>query len=139
MTTKTQPAPGMRRCIGSKTYGIEPHEAPVEDFPTQPSQRDGLGRMCRTHWTEYTRALGQARRAKSPFALPEPTPPHDALVVEPARTTVELSPSLRASLNFAAGISRQRRARGTPEPIRTRTPKRKGAAVPASDSQGDAG
>ena len=139
MTTKTQPAPGMRRCIGSKTYGIEPHEAPIEDFPAQPSQRDGLGRMCKRHWTAYTRALGQARRAKRPCALSEPTPPQNALVAEPARTAVELSPSLRASMNFAAGISRQRRARGTPEPIRTRTLKRKGAAVPTADAQGDAG
>ena len=44
----------LRRCIGSKTFGIEPHEAPVDDFPIQPSQKDGLGRLCRPHWTQYT-------------------------------------------------------------------------------------
>jgi len=89
-----------RTCIGSKTFAIEGHEAPVEDFPVQPSRKDGLGTMCRPHWTEYTRALRRASVA--------------------AVTTVEFSPGLRASLNFAAGISRQRRARGKPEPIRTR-------------------
>ncbi|MHB8397812.1 MAG: hypothetical protein ACYDCI_02630 [Candidatus Limnocylindrales bacterium] len=47
----------MRTCIGSKTFGIESHEAPVEDFPVQPSRKGGLGTMCRPHWTEYTRAL----------------------------------------------------------------------------------
>ncbi len=41
--TKKDTNTEMRRCIGSKTFGIEPHEAPVTDFPTQPSQKDGLG------------------------------------------------------------------------------------------------
>jgi hypothetical protein len=39
----------MRRCIGSARFGIEPHDAPIEDFPKQPSQKDGLGRMCKVH------------------------------------------------------------------------------------------
>ncbi len=47
--TATTESTGLRRCIGSKRYGIEPHDAPVEDFPRQPSQKDGLGRMCKTH------------------------------------------------------------------------------------------
>jgi hypothetical protein len=47
----------MRQCIGSKTFGIEPHDAPIEDFPVQPSRKDGLGRMCKTHWNQYTTAL----------------------------------------------------------------------------------
>ena len=53
----------LRRCIGSAKFGIEPHEAPIEDFPKQPSTRDGLGRMCRVHWTAYTRALRKAAQA----------------------------------------------------------------------------
>jgi len=72
----------LRQCIGSKRYGIERHEAPVEDFPAQPSQKDGLGRMCRTHWNEYTRGLARdakARRAaaadKPSTADPEPADP----------------------------------------------------------------
>ena len=39
----------MRKCIGSARFGIEAHDAPVTDFPAQPSQKDGLGRMCKTH------------------------------------------------------------------------------------------
>ncbi|CAN5749360.1 hypothetical protein BH23CHL7_BH23CHL7_17190 [soil metagenome] len=54
----------MRRCIGSKTFGIEPHEAPVADFPAQPSQKDGLGRMCKPHWRQYTNALRKAAVAR---------------------------------------------------------------------------
>ena len=50
----------MRRCIGSTRFGIEPHEVPVDDFPAQASQKDGLGRMCKPHWTDYTRALRKA-------------------------------------------------------------------------------
>lgn len=79
--TTTQTATGVRRCIGSATFGIEPHEAPVDDFPTQPSAKDGLGRMCKPHWTEYTRALRTASVARkaaeveaAPAAEPEPEP-----------------------------------------------------------------
>lgn len=63
----------MRRCIGSAKFGIEPHEAPVDDFPVQPSQKDGLGRMCKPHWNEYTGALRKAALArKAAEAVPEP-------------------------------------------------------------------
>ena len=54
----------MRRCVGSKTFGIEPHDAPVADFPVQPSRKDGLGVMCKKHWTEYTGALRRAAQAR---------------------------------------------------------------------------
>ena len=47
----------MRKCIGSAKFGIEAHEAPVGNFPAQPSQKDGLGRMCKAHWNQYTAAL----------------------------------------------------------------------------------
>jgi hypothetical protein len=52
----------LRKCIGSTRFGIEAHEAPVADFPVQPSQKDGLGRMCKVHWNQYT--AGLARDAK---------------------------------------------------------------------------
>jgi len=58
-----------RRCLGSAKFGIEPHEAPIEDFPKQASQKDGLGRMCRVHWNAYTTALRKAaieRKAAEP-------------------------------------------------------------------------
>lgn len=56
---------GARRCVGSTTFGIEPHDAAVSDFPVQPSRKDGLGTMCKPHWTEYTRALRRAQRARA--------------------------------------------------------------------------
>ena len=61
----------LRRCIGSTRFGIEPHDAPVGDFPSQPSQKDGLGRMCKTHWNAYT--AGLARDAKARKAAAEVT------------------------------------------------------------------
>jgi hypothetical protein len=54
----------LRRCIGSARFGIEPHDAPVEDFPKQPSQKDGLGRMCKTHWNQYTAGLARDAKAR---------------------------------------------------------------------------
>lgn len=65
----------MRTCIGSAKFGIEAHEAPVDDFPVQPSQKDGLGRMCKPHWNAYTSALRKAALArKAAEAVPEPKP-----------------------------------------------------------------
>ena len=54
----------MRRCIGSAKFGIEAHEAPATEFPAQPSQKDGLGRMCKTHWNAYTNGLRKAALAR---------------------------------------------------------------------------
>jgi hypothetical protein len=47
-------------------HPIEPHEAPVEDFPRQPSQRDGLGRMCAAHWRQYTGGLARDAKMRRP-------------------------------------------------------------------------
>lgn len=58
----------LRRCIGSTRFGIEPHEAPVEEFPKQPSQKDGLGRMCKTHWNQYTAGLARDAKARKAAA-----------------------------------------------------------------------
>jgi hypothetical protein len=52
-----------RRCVGSTRFGIDPHEAPAEDFPKQPSQPDGLGRMCREHWKTHTAGLRRDAQA----------------------------------------------------------------------------
>ena len=63
----------LRGCIGSTRFGIEAHDAPVGDFPTQPSQKDGLGRMCKPHWNQYTTELRKAAiAAKATDGEPEP-------------------------------------------------------------------
>jgi hypothetical protein len=59
-----------RNCIGSKRFGIEPHDAPVADFPKQPSQKDGLGRMCNTHWNQYTAGLARDAKARKAAEAP---------------------------------------------------------------------
>ena len=58
MTAKktTAPTTELRRCSGSTRFGIEPHEAPIREFPKQPSRKDGLGTMCREHWSAYVKA-----------------------------------------------------------------------------------
>jgi len=62
ITPSTEP---QRRCIGSATFGIEPHQAALADFPLQPSRKDGIGLLCKPHWTLYTRSLRQAARARA--------------------------------------------------------------------------
>lgn len=78
----------LRRCIGSAKYGIEAHDAPIDDFPVQPSQRDGLGRMCKPHWNAYTSALRKAALARKANFAEEPTveatPPEAEPGPEPA-------------------------------------------------------
>ncbi len=101
----------LRKCIGSAKFGIEAHEAPVGEFPAQPSQKDGLGRMCKAHWNQYTSALRKAalaRKAAEGGAATEAVP-------------IEPEPDAK------------------PEPIRTRAPRRRQQALPEAGSQGDAG
>ncbi len=101
----------LRRCIGSTTFGIEAHEAPPDEFPAQPSQKDGLGRMCKPHWNQYTSALRKAalaRKAAEGEAATEAAPTES----EPVEA---------------------------PEPTRPRGKRERKAAVPEAGSQGDAG
>ncbi len=88
MTRKDMTIP-IRRCIGSTRFGIEAHEAPENEFPAQPSAKDGLGRMCHTHWRQYTNALRKAavaRKAEEPTGPVEypATPEPDATPEGPA-------------------------------------------------------
>jgi hypothetical protein len=72
---RTIDMPDLRRCIGSARFGLEAHEAPVEDFPVQPSQKDGLGRLCKPHWNQYTSGLRKAAAAaKAADTATTPTP-----------------------------------------------------------------
>jgi hypothetical protein len=100
----------LRKCIGSAKFGIEAHEAPVGDFPAQPSQKDGLGRMCKPHWNQYTTALRKAalaRKAAEGGAATEGAPTES----EPAAVTARRG----------VGGRKAKEARATkPEPIRTR-------------------
>ena|SRR3989304_1029743 len=92
----------MRRCIGSKTFGIAAHEAPVGDFPAQPSQKDGLGRMCRPHWRAYTNALRKAAVARKAAEAGEVAP-----------ETAEAAPAAEPE---TPAPRRSRRAKATAEP-----------------------
>ena len=116
----------MRKCIGSAKFGIEAHDAPVADFPTQPTQRDGLGRLCKTHWTEYTRALRVAATGRQPA-------PASVAEVEPARADKLAAKAARTAIRNKAKPARK------PEPIRTRVPRGRQEAAPEAGSQGDAG
>ncbi len=110
----------LRRCIGSAKFGIEAHEASADDFPVQPSQKDGLGRMCKPHWNQYTTALRKAALARKGE---EPA----AVATQEARTE-------------GVGRRRAKEARAAkPEPIRTRSPRGRRKAAPQAGSQGDAG
>ena len=83
----------LRKCIGSPRFGIEAHEAQVEDFPVQPSQKDGFGRMCRVHWNQYTTALRNAAvAAKAEQDAPEPAETTPAAIeAKPLRAKAKAS------------------------------------------------
>jgi hypothetical protein len=65
----------LRRCIGSARFGIEAHDAPVAAFQSQPSQKDGLGRMCKAHWSQYTAGLARDAKARKVAAEGDASPP----------------------------------------------------------------
>jgi hypothetical protein len=129
---RTSDVADMRKCIGSATFGIEAHEAPPDEFPAQPSQKDGLGRMCKPHWNQYTSALRKAALARKAV---EGVAPAEALSTEPEPVAV-------AAPKAPGGRKTKESRTPKPEPIRTkpaRAPKRDGALMPAAGSQGDAG
>jgi hypothetical protein len=114
----------LRRCLGSARFGIEAHELPPDDFPVQPSQRDGLGRMCKTHWNQYTKALRKAALARKAAEAGAPSESAPAAVAAPK----------------AVGSRKIQEARTPkPEPIRTRGPRGRQQRLPEAGSQGDAG
>jgi hypothetical protein len=81
----------LRKCIGSAKFGIEAHEAPATEFPAQPSQKDGLGRMCKTHWNAYTNALRKASLARKAAEAPaEHEPVAEAEPAKPKRGRKEV-------------------------------------------------
>ena len=100
----------LRRCIGSAKFGIGGHDAPPEDFPVQPSQKDGLGRMCKTHWNQYTAALRKAALA--------PKAAEGGVSTEVAPT--ESEPAAVAARKGVGGRKAKEALTATPEPIRTR-------------------
>lgn len=101
----------MRRCIGSTKFGIEAHDAAVTDFPAQPSQKDGLGRMCKPHWNQYTSGLRKASLARK------------AAEGEVATEVAPTKPDPGEA----------------PSPVRTRAKRGSKAVAPAAGAQGDAG
>jgi hypothetical protein len=75
--------PDLRSCVAGvavayevSNFAVSAHEAPPDEFPAQPSQKDGLGRMCKPHWNQYTSALRKAALARkaSETAPAEPEP-----------------------------------------------------------------
>ena len=110
MTTRKTTTTELRRCTGSARFGIEPHEAPVGDFPKQPSRKDGLGTMCTEHWRAYVKGLHEARA----------TAPKATALVTDTGETVPLSAAGAKKLDATLA--------------RVAKPKRARAAKPAADS-----
>src|SRR5664280_1163654 len=115
----------MRKCIASAKFGIEAHEAPIGDFPVQPSQKDGLGRMCKPHWNQYTKELRKAALVRKADG---------AVAAEEAST--ESAPAAVASPMAVGGKTAKKARAATPEPIRTRVPRGRQEAAPEAGSQG---
>ncbi len=115
----------LRRCIGSAKFGIEAHDAPPEDFPAQPSQKDGLGRMCKPHWNQYTTALRKAALARKAA---------DGAVATEAAPT-EPRPAAVAARKGVGGRTTKKARAANPEPIRTRIPRgRRQAGEPTQET-----
>ena len=119
----------LRKCIGSTKFGIEAHEAPPDEFPAQPSQKDGLGRMCKPHWNQYTSALRKAALARKAAEVEVAT---DVAPTQP-------EPAAVAAPKTVGGRGAKETRAAKPEPIRTRVARGRQQATPEAGSQGDAG
>jgi len=86
-------------------------EVALDGQHDRPLQRDGLGRMCKPHWDQYTTALRKAAVARK---AAEDGAGTEAVPAEPEPVEA-------------------------PEPIRTRDKRGRKAVVPEAGSQGDAG
>jgi hypothetical protein len=117
----------LRKCIGSAKFGIEAHEAPVGDFPAQPSQKDGLGRMCKPHWNQYTKELRKAALARKAGDREVAT----------EEVSTESDPGAVASPKAVGGKTAKKDRAAKPQPIRTRAPRPRQEAAPEAGSQGD--
>ena len=124
-----------RKCIGSAKFGIEAHEAPVGDFPTQPSQKDGLGRMCKTHWNQYTTALRKAALARK-TGEGAATCPLGGTTPDECSTARERSV---AGLSNSVPDCPTHGAFHEAEPIEAKGRRRKRVQILVGASQGDAG
>lgn len=115
------PWTSMRRCIGSERFGIVAHEAPVADFPLQPSQKDGIGRMCKPHWREYTNGLRRDQLARQAAgAEAQPTPRDQA---KAARSEASEAIANEARKGRAKRQEARAAAKATPAPSPTRPAK----------------
>ncbi len=113
----------LRTCIGSAKFGIAAHDAPPEDFPVQPSQKDGLGRMCKPHWKMYVTALRKAALARKGEA-PTPATARKAKAQGGAEPTRQSQAATRVATKRAARVA-------SPEAIKVRTAK---AVVAAAET-----
>ena len=141
----------MRKCIGSARFGIEAHQAPVADFPRQPSQKDGLGRMCKTHWKQYVTGLARERKARKAVDAAVhgegPMPPAGSLAAARKESQAAVAEERRKGRQAQQAILvklRSRPATPVPKPPRkpapiTRFPRGRRQAAPQAGSQGDAG
>jgi hypothetical protein len=102
-----------RRCVGSTRFGIEAHEAPADDFPVQPSQKDGPRRMCKPHWRQYTNALRKAAVARK--ATEEDTVPKETPVAEDAEASPQVDPAVAEPETSPARRTRRAKVDAGPE------------------------
>jgi hypothetical protein len=70
--------------------GSRPTRHPWPTSRSKPSQKDGLGRMCKVHWNQYT--AGLARDAKAEQDAPEPAETTPAAIeAKPRRAKAKAS------------------------------------------------
>jgi len=70
-------AQGLRRCAGIAKIGHEQHDAPVAEFGNYAKGLLGKDPVCKASWSQYTKALREAKAALAPAKpakAPKPEP-----------------------------------------------------------------
>jgi hypothetical protein len=97
-----------RRCVGSARFGIDTHDAPVEEFSAQPSQKDGLSRMCSTHWKAYVAGLArEAKERKAVAVTSDAEPVPSSSETEPVPGSKGRANRVRAKAGGSASLAQE--------------------------------
>ena len=91
----------LRHCVGSARFGIEPHDAPVGEFSAQPSQKDGLSRMCSAHWKQYVASLAREAKERKAAAATSEADLAGVVPAEPAAKAKRTRPKAARPANVA--------------------------------------
>ena len=146
-------AQGLRRCAGIAKIGHEQHDAPVAEFGNYAKGLLGKDPVCKASWSQYTKALREAKAALAPakpVKAPKPesvktakpraakAPATAAETAAPANGEAEAAPTAGTKAAAAAAARAQVRREAQAAQAAKRAARTKPAPTAAPEAEGAA-